>query len=264
VLQAGEKLEAKLPRHKIRPLARRMEVPTRILDEDTYPVGGFTSVSNRGSIESLLHSQLAYMEPEGGESPDLFDTLFLMDELLYYSRDENQFLRRRRTFALCLCPDLDETRFKDFELPYQRGVMLMGLVYVIVERLREWLGTDALNFRILDLAEGDADPLAGEKQIFAKLFTEAIALDQLRFERQPEKNLPRLCEDWARKSMVHVLMIGVKPPPLEVKDVVVTRLAIDGPRPSLGDGNNQLNPVEGEDASDSWANALQGILARWI
>ena len=42
-----------------------MEVPTRILDEDIYPVGGFTSLSNRGSIESLLHSQLAYMETDG-------------------------------------------------------------------------------------------------------------------------------------------------------------------------------------------------------
>src|SRR5262245_1767123 len=265
VLRAAAGLDATLPKHKIKPLARRMEVPTRILDEDQYPVGGFTSVSNRGSVESLLHSQLAYMEPPGSaESPDLFDMLFLMDELLYYSRDENQFLRRRRTFAICLCPDLVETRFKDFELPYQRGVLLMGLIHVIIERLREWLGTDALNFKLIDLAEGEADPLAAERQIFQKLFTEAMALDQLRFERHAEKSLPRLAEDWARKSMVHVLMVGVRPPLLEVKDTVVTRLAINGPRPALGDGVNELHQVEGEDASDSWANALQGILARWI
>ena len=62
--------------------------PTRALDEDTYPVGGFTSISTRGSIESLLHSQLAYMETD--ERPDLFDIKFLRDELLYYARDENQ------------------------------------------------------------------------------------------------------------------------------------------------------------------------------
>jgi hypothetical protein len=266
VLRAAARLDATLPKHKIKPLARRMEVPTRILDEDQYPVGGFTSVSNRGSIESLLHSQLAYMEPPGSPepSPDLFDTLFLMDELLYYSRDENQFLRRRRTFALCMCPDLVETRVKDREMEYQLVIMLMGLVHVIVERLREWLGTDALNFRLIQLDEGDAEPLAQEKQILGKLFTEALALDELRFERHPYKALNRMCEDWARKSMVHVLMIGVRPPLLEVKDVVVTRLAINGPRPSLGDGVGELNPVEGEDAQDSWANALQGILARWI
>src|SRR5262249_17110879 len=152
VLRAGALLEATLPRHKVRPLARRMEVPTRILDEDTYPVGGFTSLSNRGSIESLLHSQLAYMEPKGSEiQPDLFDPMYLMDELLYYSRDENQFLRRRRTFVLALAADLVETRFKDFELPYQRGVMLLGLLYVLVKKLTEWLSTDALNFQFLFL-----------------------------------------------------------------------------------------------------------------
>ena len=57
-------------------------MPTRVLDEDQYPVGGYTSISTRGSIESLLHSQLAYMEPE---SPDLFDMKFVRDELFYYS-----------------------------------------------------------------------------------------------------------------------------------------------------------------------------------
>src|SRR5438093_141087 len=44
VVQAGIALEAALPRHRVRPLARRLEVPTRVLDEDTYPVGGFSSI----------------------------------------------------------------------------------------------------------------------------------------------------------------------------------------------------------------------------
>src|SRR5262249_20178385 len=61
VLQAAAGFEAALPRHRVRPPARRMDVPTRILDEDTYPVGGFSSLSTRGTIESLLHSQLAFM-----------------------------------------------------------------------------------------------------------------------------------------------------------------------------------------------------------
>jgi hypothetical protein len=264
VLRAGSGLEATLPKHKIKPLARRMEVPTRILDEDAYPVGGFTSLSNRGSIESLLFSQLAYMETDRALQPDLFDTLYLMDELLYYSRDENQFLRRRRTFVLAFSADLVETRFKDFELPYQRGVMLLGLLYVLVRKLTEWLSTDSLNFQLLFLGDGDADPLANERAILEKLFFEEIALDVLHLERQSPGKLGKRCEDWARKSMVHILMIGVRPSLLDVKDTVTTRLAIDGPRPSLGDGNGELNPVEGDDASDAWANALQGLLMRWV
>src|SRR5262249_25557197 len=70
VRHAAATREAALPRQQLRPRARRHDVPTRVLDEDRYPVGGFASLSNRGSIESLLFSQLAYMEPE---RPDLFD-----------------------------------------------------------------------------------------------------------------------------------------------------------------------------------------------
>src|SRR5436190_21312792 len=78
VVQASIALEAALPRHRVRPLARRLEVPTHILDEDTYPVGGFSSLPNRGRIESLLHSQLAYIEDN--DRPDLFDIKYLRDE----------------------------------------------------------------------------------------------------------------------------------------------------------------------------------------
>src|SRR5205807_2202854 len=148
---AAETLEAALPRQRVRPLARRMEVPTRILDEDTYPVGGFTSISTRGSPESLLHSQLAYMETD--ERPDLFDIKYLRDELLYYARDENQFLRRRRTFAVVLCPDLIHARFKDAGLPFQRVILLGALLVVIVRKLAEWLSTDALSFVFYFLAD---------------------------------------------------------------------------------------------------------------
>src|SRR5262249_32980130 len=44
VLQAAARLEAGLPRHRPRPRPGRREVPTRVLDEDTYPVGGFSSL----------------------------------------------------------------------------------------------------------------------------------------------------------------------------------------------------------------------------
>ena len=265
VLRAGAGLEGTLPRHKIRPLARRMEVPTRISDEDMYPVGGFTSLSNKGSIESLLHSQLAYMEPiQVPGEPDLFDTMFLMDELLYYSRDDNQFLRRRRTFVIALSPDLAETRFKDFELPYQRGVMLLGLVYVLVRKLTEWLSSDALDFQVLFLGEGDKEPLANERALLEKLFFEEINLGIVHIGRQPLAKLGKRVEDWSRRTMVHCLMAGVHPQLLEARDVAVCRLAINAPRPSLGDGIGELNLVEGDDAADSWATALQQVLMRWI
>src|SRR5204862_7702265 len=115
VLQAAAEFEATVARDRPRTQSLRRDVATRILDEDSYPVGGFSSISTRGSIESLLHSQLAFMERD--DRPDLFDIKFLRDELLFYSRDENNFLRRRRTFLFVLYPDLVQARFKDTELP---------------------------------------------------------------------------------------------------------------------------------------------------
>src|SRR5262249_35209538 len=96
VLPAADALEESLPPARPPPRTGRHNVPTRNLDEDVYPAGGFSSLATRGSLESLLHSQLAYMEKD--ERPDLFDVKFVRDELLYYARDENQFLRRRQTF----------------------------------------------------------------------------------------------------------------------------------------------------------------------
>ncbi len=264
VLRAANGLEATLPRTKIRPLAQRMEVPTRILDEDTYPVGGFTSLSNKGSIESLLHSQLAYMEEDTSEGPDLFDIAFLHDELLYYARDENQFLRRRRTFVFLLVPDLVEARFKDAELPYQRIVMLMALLVVVVRKLTEWLSTDALVFRFLFLGAGEEEPLANERKLVETLHREPIALGNAFVERMAFKKVAKLCEEWARKSMVHCLVVGTSPPELTANETIVTRLAVTGARPLLGDGTAEPELVEADDAPEAWARALQAILQRWI
>ena len=191
VLRAAQLLEASLPRHRLRPRLRRMEVPTRILDEDTYPVGGFTSLATRGSIESLLYSQLAYMEKD--ERPDLFDIKFLRDELLYYARDENQFLRRRRTFVFVLYPDLDQTRFKDRGLDYQRGVLLLALLHGIVRKLSEWLSTDALSFRFVFVVDGERDPLKAERDLLASLLMEEIANGCVQLRTEPESKIAGQC-----------------------------------------------------------------------
>ena len=172
MIQSTAALMAALPRHKVQPQSRRHDVPTHVLDEDTYPVGGFSSISNRGSVESLLHSQLAYMDEE---RPDLFDMKYLRDELLYYARDENQFLRCRRTFVFVFYPDLVTTRFKDVNLPWQRIILLLGLTLAITYKLIEWLSTDALVFEFLFLADDDAVPLGGEKALLEMILREQTA-----------------------------------------------------------------------------------------
>ena len=194
VLQAAAQFEAMLPRHRLRPRNRRQEVPTHILDEDTYPVGGFTSLSMRGSVESLLHSQLAFMEED--DRPDLFDIKFVRDELLYYSRDENQFLRRRRTFVFVLAEDLIATRYKEKDLPYQQGVLLLALIVVVVRKLSEWLSTDALSFKIVFLGEKKGVPLEAERELLHTLLDEPIANGTVEILHEKFDELGRACTNW--------------------------------------------------------------------
>jgi hypothetical protein len=261
VLRAAHLLEARLPRHRLRPRARLHEVPTRILDEDTYPVGGYTSLATRGSIESLLHSQLAYME--SGERPDLFDIKYLRDELLYSARDENQFLRRRRTFAFFLYPDLQRTRCKDRGLNYQRGVLLLALLYDLVRKLSEWLTTEALSFQFVFVVDGDNDPLQPERDLLASLLRDEIANGTAMLTKQSANALPGLCAAWALRSQCHALLIDVRNRALRADDVQIHQLVLDGPRPALADAGNEPKVMEADEPLDSWNAALQEILECW-
>lgn len=262
VLQAAQVLEAALPRHRPRLWARRHDVPTRILDEDTYPVGGFSSISTRGSVESLLHSQLAYMERH--DRPDLFDVKFLRDELLYYARDENQFLRRRRTFIFALEADLMQTRFKDAELPWQRGVLLLALLLTAVRKLSEWLSTDALVFEFLFIHDSAREGLTAERDLLQTLLREPIANGTVVIERVAAFEVPRRCAERARRSLCHGLMIAASPRRLQAEGAVITRLRIDGPRPALAFGDDPEAIPEADGAVDSWAAALEALLEAWM
>jgi hypothetical protein len=264
VLQAADDFEAALARQWPRPPARRHDVPTHVLDEDTYPVGGFSSIATRGSIESLLHSQLAYMEQNQTERPDLFDIKFLRDELLYYARDENQFLRQRRTYVIALHPDLARTRVKDAGLPQQRLIRLLALLVAAVRKLTEWLSTDALCFEFLFLQSGAGDPLAPEQALLEMILREPIANGTVATARLPLDRLAAHCAARARRSLCHCLAVATTDPKFEADATRVTRLRLAGPRPEVGAGLDPLHVVESEDAPTSWQAALDWLLPLWV
>jgi hypothetical protein len=262
ILQVTAKMEARLPHRPVRPLAGRKEVPTRVLDEDQYPVGGYSSISTRGSVESLLHSQLAYMEDE---KPDLFDVKFVRDELFYYSRDENQFLRRRRAFVFVVRPEAVSARFKDAELPTQRIVMVAALLLALVRRLAEWLSTDALRFEFLFVRAGERRPLAEEEELFAILLRELIERGVAVVEHPANLgDVSAHCEQVARTSQVQVLVVGPEPVLFEPEGAVVTQLSVNGPRPRLTDGSGVPAEFGGDDPFEQWIEAVVRVLKLWV
>lgn len=265
VLGAANELEARLPVQPVHSLARRQQVPTHILDEDSYPIGGFTSISNRGSVESLLHSQLAFMERD--DRPDLFDIKFLRDELLYYSRDENQFLRRRRTFLFILYPDLVLARVKDAGADWQRIVMTWATLYVAVRKLIDWLANDALNFEFLFLPptkEAAEHPLQDEIDLFRMLLKEQIENQTVAVEIQDLNQIAERAAIYARRSLCHCLLVSAKDQkPLPVDGALFTRLPIQA-TPEIGIESDDLEKCPGHDSADIWRNTLLMLLRTWL
>jgi hypothetical protein len=263
VLQTAARLEAGLPRHRPRLRSTRREVPTQVPDEDVYPVGGFASISTRGTIESLLHSQLAFMEPATAARPDLFDVKFVRDELLYYSRDENQFLRLRRTFVVVLTPDLVAARFKDVDLPTQRIVLTLALLVVAVRRLTDWLSSDALVFDVLFVADGETQPLDQEESLMGLLLREAIANGTVRLVRTANLgHAAKVVAERARQSLCQTLLVSASEVPPLGDAADVSRLVVAGPRPRVTFADGEPPPPE-PDAWLSWEIALGRLLEHW-
>jgi hypothetical protein len=282
VLRLAKRIEARLPTRPVRPHAGRREVPTRVLDEDQYPVGGYTSISTKGSIESLLHSQLAYMETE--EQPDLFDMKFVRDELFYYSRDENQFLRRRRVFLFVFDPSLADARVKDAGTEYQRHVLAVATVLAVVRRLSDWLSTDALRFELLFPPVKSVSPLDPEAKLFEILLSELRATGTAAVARvngtdgknphtkadhfagvldSPE-GVWAYCERMSRTAQVQVLSIGTDPAWKELETAVVSTLAVNGPTPVLTDGHGDRVELTGDDQLGQWVEVALSVLGMWV
>ena len=173
VVDVAARMELALPR---RIKARGEEtglIATRIQDDNDYPVGGFTSITNSGSLENLVSSELIYMDQT--QEFDLFDVRYSEGDLLYFARDEDTYFRSLRDYAFLLHPDLQHARIKHSELPYQDMVLVLGMLLCMVRRLSSWLGNDELKIRLVFLhSAGDNTPLAQEFQQARLLFREWV------------------------------------------------------------------------------------------
>ncbi|MGL4422044.1 MAG: hypothetical protein ACRCZF_15355, partial [Gemmataceae bacterium] len=258
------RFSAELPQMPVRPKPGRREVPARILEEDAYPVGGYTSISNRGSIESLLHSQLAFMEPH--DRPDLFDVKFVRDELFYYSRDENQFLRRRRKFIIRFDQSISQYRTKDPSLPVQRSVLMLAATAVLIDRLRMWLATDSLQVEYQFV--GFTQELTGieEARLLAILSQEAMARGETEIVAVADDvTAHSRAEAAAGLSQVHLLSWGANPTGTPSSRLVQYGVVVDSPRPSLMLGQEVFSGFSEEsDDLQVWLDLVRILLELWI
>ncbi|MFK8114973.1 MAG: hypothetical protein AB8B91_22410 [Rubripirellula sp.] len=261
VLQMATLLQQDLPRQKPRSQPRSYSVATNIMEEDHYPIGGFTSISNRGTIESLVRSELAYIEDD--IRPDLFDIKFARNELLYYSRDENQFLRRRLSFVFVLHPDLVASRIKDGDLPCQRIILLLASLYITVRQLLEWLSDDAIRFEFLFVKSTDDRELADEKTLVETLLREEMKQGTVVSETIAATDIAARCIDMARTSLCHTLAISSGEAEYTDDVSLASRLQIGAAHPTLIFPNEVTDVLEDE-GFEGWKEQLDRLLKFWV
>ncbi|PRQ05517.1 hypothetical protein [Enhygromyxa salina] len=154
IADSAQAIERSLPVRVRRSDASRGRTPTKVEDESAYPIGGYASIATIGGIESLVSSELIYMNPPDERAAghvDLFDVRWAAGELLKYTRDESVHTRERRTICFALAPELDDARIKDADVPFQRIVVALGGVIAGVRKLCAWLDEAELVLRIMTI-----------------------------------------------------------------------------------------------------------------
>ncbi len=148
------------------------EVETAFLDETYYPMGGLAELTNRGSFENLVTSQLIYIEP--GPEINVFDVRYLEGELLYYKRDEGSLRRKRRTVHLIF--DLGPTfEWKAPGWDYQFSVLSQGLGLRLLNDLFAVFEHDSVHACFHYLRGGiDRDFLGAEIDLMRLLLDDAV------------------------------------------------------------------------------------------
>jgi hypothetical protein len=137
---------------------------------------------------------------------------------------------------------------------------------VVVRRLSDWLGTDALLFEVLFVRDdGGDEPLARERELVNMLFREGIETGSVVVRGDVSADgAAKECAARARRSLCHCLTLSVRDRPLEAQDTVVTRLSLEGPWPALGVSGEEPVYPEGEEPFDGWAAVLLELLQRWV
>jgi len=104
----------------------------RASGQQTFSVDGYAGLARRGTLDSLMLSELAFDE-------DLFDQRFMENEVFYYAREKQHEEDRRLHYIVC-----DATA----SMRGQRSVFARGLALTLIKKLS--LRGEDVHFRFFD------------------------------------------------------------------------------------------------------------------
>jgi hypothetical protein len=264
VADASDAIAKKIPRNVGPRRPRGGDVATRAADESAYPMGGFASMSNVGSIESVVSSELAFSDPTAELTEDLFTVRWALGELLYYTRDESVATRRRTTLSISFGADLESARIKDRGSPFQRLILAIASAAVFVERALYVLREESV--RVVLWFEGVG--LEPERRLAELAFVREAAAGLLEARAvQDGAGVESFESEEREHARVVSVRYGASPPardPSRVDTWTVTvaeRPELDqAPHPQAQTPHPQASTTR--DVLEAWAEVTRGLLQR--
>ncbi len=184
-------LQKSLPKLELRKLQineTETEIETCFIDHTYVPSGGVAELTNRGSIENLVASELLYID-ENHQGLNLFDLRYIEGELLYYMRDEGALLRKRR--SLFFIVDLDSSlHVKPISYDYQISILVQALMLKLYQDFTNIFENDSIqaNFNYISRNDNQAY-LEDEAELLKILLIDDIKHGQVKFDIGNEINL---------------------------------------------------------------------------
>lgn len=245
-------IEAALPAAIPRRRSRSADASTRLHDESTYPMGGFSSMTNVGSLENVVTSELA-LSSDGDIGEDLFAIRWATGELLYYMRDENVAHRRRVSIWITLAPELATlARVKDPDAPCQRIVLALSAVVAFTLRTIELLRREALTVHLVTPPNAGLDE---ERTLLGLRLADGVTRGVVEVREAPLDAVEEAAREEARSSDVLRLSVGA------TKAAPGVLLLAVAARPVLLNENGAVvtSPLE-QSCIESWAEVVKQLL----
>jgi hypothetical protein len=239
------------------------EIPSSQRASGDVPLGGYNAITTRGRLESLVPSQLVWLDISIGDST-LFAVKHERQELLYYSRQDNRLHQRLRHIAFIVDGSLSASRNKPKNLPFQRMTLVMSCLLTLWSRLEGILAREAL--RLSWIFVGHRNSLKDEFQLLSRLLAPEVAEGRMAFEYMSEKNRDIwIAQQFRERGLFQPIDIIADGnhgfPELVFNEQQRLGIMLQGDRLQLKGEKNQL--VDNSVWPDDWARTI-GVLEEML
>lgn len=239
------------------------EIPSSQRASGDVPLGGYNAITTRGRLESLVPSQLVWLDISIGDST-LFAVKHERQELLYYGRQDNRLHQRLRHIAFIVDGSLSVSRNKPKNLPFQRMTLVMSCLLTLWSRLEGILAREAL--RLSWIFVGHRNSLKDEFQLLSRLLAPEVAEGRMAFEYMSEKSRDIwIAQQFRERGLFQPIDIIADGnhgfPELVFNEQQRLGIMLQGDRLQLKGEKNQL--VDNSVWPDDWARTI-GVLEEML